>query len=70
MKMNLVHIKHFKSLKDIHLMCENLIALIGENNSGKSNLMEALDLFFNPLYQKLQKRVFMKRIHLSPSKLP
>ena len=42
--MDQVHIKNFKSLEDIHLNCGNLIAFIGENNSGKSNVLEALDL--------------------------
>jgi len=61
MKMCQVHIKHFKSLEDVHLNCGNLISLIGENNSGKSNVIEALDLFFNPSIRKVTEESFYEK---------
>jgi len=61
MKMCQVHIKHFKSLEDVHLNCGNLISLIGENNSGKSNIIEALDLFFNPSIRKVTEEIFYEK---------
>ena len=50
MKIRKVSIQWFKSLKKISM--ENigdLVILIGANGSGKSNLLEALTLFFNEL---------------------
>ena len=61
MKMCQVHIKHFKSLEDVHLNCGSLISLIGENNSGKSNVIEALDLFFNPSIRKVTEESFYEK---------
>lgn len=41
-------IKNFRNLKEINLYnLQNLLILIGENSSGKTNILEALDLFFN-----------------------
>jgi predicted ATP-dependent endonuclease of OLD family len=59
--MDHVHIRNFKSLEDTHLNCGNLVAFIGENNSGKSNLLEALDLFFNPSTSKVGEETFFGR---------
>ena len=50
MKIRKISIQRFKSLKKISM--ENigdLIILIGANGSGKSNLLEALTLFFDEL---------------------
>ncbi len=50
MKIRRISIQRFKSLKKV--LMENigdLIILIGANGSGKSNLLEALTLFFNEL---------------------
>ncbi len=48
MKIHEIHISGYKSLKEI-LMDDisNLTVLIGENGSGKSNLLEAISLFSN-----------------------
>lgn len=41
-------IKNYRNLKEINLYnLQNLLILIGENGSGKTNVLEALDLFFN-----------------------
>lgn len=41
-------IKNFRNLKEINLYnLQNLLILVGENGSGKTNILEALDLFFN-----------------------
>jgi AAA15 family ATPase/GTPase len=41
---NLVNIKNFKSIKGITFCCKKLNVFIGELNSGKSNIIEALSL--------------------------
>lgn len=43
-----LHIKNFRSLRDIELQdLENLNIFVGKNSSGKSNLLEALSIFFS-----------------------
>lgn len=66
MKIDQIHIKNFKSLKEVHLECGNPVSIIGENNSGKSNVIEALDLFFNPSVQKLSEESFYERVTSEP----
>jgi len=43
-----VHIERFRSLADVELAdLSDFMALVGPNNSGKSNVLRALNLFFN-----------------------
>jgi len=46
MKIRQVQIKNYRSLKDITIYPENILALVGRNNAGKSNIIKALELFF------------------------
>lgn len=46
MKISRVYIKNFKSFKSERIDFRNIMAFIGENNAGKSNVLKALDLFF------------------------
>jgi AAA15 family ATPase/GTPase len=42
-----IHIKNFRSLQDVKLTgLGNLVVIVGKNSSGKSNLLEALRIFF------------------------
>src|SRR5256885_14258235 len=41
-----LHISNYKSIKQLDLNCERINILIGEPNTGKSNILEALDLSF------------------------
>ncbi|OGC81162.1 hypothetical protein A2943_00735 [Candidatus Adlerbacteria bacterium RIFCSPLOWO2_01_FULL_51_16] len=47
MKISRVFIKNFKSFKSERIDFLDLMAFIGENNAGKSNVLKALDLFFS-----------------------
>lgn len=48
LKIKTISIKNFRSLKDIHMNeIGDLTTIIGPNSAGKSNLLEALDLFFS-----------------------
>jgi len=50
MKITSVHIKNYKSLRDVNFeSLENLVILIGRNSSGKSNILEALYRFFTEI---------------------
>lgn len=39
-----VHIRNFKTLKDVKFKCERMNLFIGDTNTGKSNILEALTL--------------------------
>jgi len=48
MRIHALHVKNYKSLKDVTLEgLGRLNLLVGKNSSGKSNLLEALEMFFN-----------------------
>lgn len=44
MKISKVHIKNFRNLKNISVQISGVTAIIGSNNSGKSNFLRALTL--------------------------
>lgn len=48
MKIKTVKIKNFRAFKEeVSIDFEDLTAIVGRNDIGKSSIMEALDLFFN-----------------------
>ena len=50
-KINKIHIKRYRSILDLELTIDttnNFITICGENNTGKTNSLKAIDLFFNP----------------------
>jgi AAA15 family ATPase/GTPase len=54
-----LNIKNFKSIKDLTMTCKKLNVFIGEPNSGKSNIIEALSLQSqNSFSQELNKDMF------------
>lgn len=58
MKLTHLHIKNFKSCKDISLNIGDMHALVGANNSGKSTVLRALEFLFNPSSKSLNKDSF------------
>lgn len=46
MKICEIHIKNYCSLHDITVYPKDILALVGRNSSGKSNLLKALEVFF------------------------
>lgn len=50
MRINSINIKNFKSIDNEGVkldLCEDIIVLIGENNVGKSSIIQALDYYFS-----------------------
>lgn len=47
MPLESIRIKNFRSLRDVPFDTKNLTVFVGCNDEGKSNLLRALDLFFN-----------------------
>ena len=41
-----IHVKNFRSARDVLLDCSSLTALVGPNGSGKSTLLRALEAFY------------------------
>jgi len=46
MKIRKIEIKNYRSLHNLTIYPEDILVLVGRNNSGKSNLIKALELFF------------------------
>jgi len=46
MKIQKIEIKNYRSLNNLIVYPKDILALVGRNNSGKSNLIKALELFF------------------------
>ena len=58
MKLKWVHIKNYRSCKDIQIEIGPMHALVGANNAGKSSIIRALDFLFNPSKTKIDKETF------------
>lgn len=58
MKICKIEIKHYRSLDDVTIYAGNVLALIGRNNSGKSNVIKALELFFESSSRLVDKECF------------
>lgn len=43
-----IHVQNFRCIKDETLHCENLTVLVGQNGSGKSSFLRALQMFYEP----------------------
>lgn len=46
-KIRHIEIKNFRSIRSLSLDANDLTTLVGDNDSGKSNVLRALNLFFN-----------------------
>ncbi|WP_374490458.1 ATP-dependent endonuclease [Zoogloea sp.] len=40
-------IKNFRSIENLNISCANITTFVGQNDAGKSNILRALNLFFN-----------------------
>jgi len=48
MIVKVLHVKNFRSILDERIDCENLTVLVGRNGTGKSSLLRALEIFYDP----------------------
>lgn len=46
MKIKKIEIRNYRSLRNVTIYPKDILALVGRNNSGKSNVIKALELFF------------------------
>ena len=61
MKIQNIHISNYNSIKDIQIHVGDMLNLVGQNNAGKSNILRALDLFFNHSSQKITEETYHNR---------
>jgi len=47
MKIHSIHIRNFRTLKDVTIAFDNVTTFIGPNGTGKSTVLRALDWYFN-----------------------
>lgn len=57
-----IHVENFRSLKDVDINCDELIAIIGRNGTGKSNVLYAMDVFYNLAAQITEYDYFAKDV--------
>lgn len=61
-------VRGFRSLKDFEVALQpGLNVLVGKNNSGKSNVMRALNLLFGekwPTYQEFDDTCFLAKVKI------
>lgn len=60
-KIEKIEIENFRSLKDVKICPNDVLALVGQNNSGKSNVLKALELFFKASKSMVKKDMFYMR---------
>jgi AAA15 family ATPase/GTPase len=58
MKIEKIEIKNFRSLRDVTIHPKDILALVGRNNSGKSNVIKALELFFEGTVRLVNSECF------------
>jgi putative ATP-dependent endonuclease of the OLD family len=61
MRLTHLHIKNFRSCRDVILEVGEIHALVGANNSGKSSVLRALDFLFNPSTKNLNEESFWNK---------
>lgn len=58
MKLKQIEIDKFRSIDHISILIDELAVLIGENNAGKSNILKALDLFYQDSVKGINEEYF------------
>lgn len=69
MKIENIIIKNYRSLKNIEINPRNILALVGQNNSGKSNILKALQLFFESSTKYVDDECFYDHKTSNPIKI-
>jgi energy-coupling factor transporter ATP-binding protein EcfA2 len=60
MKLHDLSAKGFRSIRDISFEIGDFLCLIGQNNHGKSNIFQALDLFFSSGTKGIVRDIFFR----------
>jgi len=60
-----LEVKNFRCIKEECLACDNIVAIIGRNGSGKSSFLHALDVFYD-VSAKVSEEDFFNRETANP----
>jgi putative ATP-dependent endonuclease of OLD family len=60
MKLRRLHIQGFRSIRSITFEVDDFLCFIGQNNHGKSNIFQALDLFFSSTIRGIIPDIFFR----------
>ncbi|QMV44005.1 ATP-dependent nuclease [Cohnella cholangitidis] len=70
MKISKINIKNYRNLKNVDLSLNRLVIFIGENNSGKSNILKAITLpFMNDEVGNISKKIGWQDINNDSKKI-
>jgi len=58
MKLKQIEIDKFRSIDHISIVIGKLAVLIGENNAGKTNILKAVDLFYQDSVKGINEEYF------------
>lgn len=61
MQLYKIHIENYRSIEDLTLKLHKRTILVGKNNSGKSNVLRAIDLVLGEKYLKVTKNDFFNQ---------
>lgn len=65
MRLSRIEIENFRSIKQLDMTLGNCTILVGKNNSGKSNIVRAIDLALGEKYVRLTKNDFFNQNELN-----
>lgn len=61
-----IHIKNYKSIREFKIQTKSMNLLLGENGSGKTNVLSAVNYFYkNMISQNLKRDIFDKNNYLN-----
>jgi len=69
MKLKQIEIDKFRSIDYISIVINELAVLIGENNAGKTNILKALDLFYQDSVRGINEEYFYFKDQNQPIKI-
>ena len=58
MKLNNIEIEKFKTIDHISVSMLDMLIMVGENNCGKSNILRALELFYQDSVRNIDEECF------------
>ena len=61
MQLKSIRIENFRSIADVSVEFENFTELVGANNSGKSTILRAIEIFFEAAPKITDADFFLKK---------